>query len=69
MFAIPVPTTPKIKIKRIECCVFSKTKISENPEKYKIKQAGSSITAKFPVEIVSGYKSDKYFLIKFTFIA
>ena len=69
MFAIPVPTTPKIKMKRIECWVFSKTKTSENPEKYKIKQAGSNITAKLPVEIVSEDKSDKYFLIKFTFIA
>ena len=69
ILAIPVPTTPRISMKRTECCTLSTAITSKKPEKNKTIKAGISKTKKFPVVILKGLKSDKYFLIRLTFVA
>ena len=69
IFAIPVPTTPKIRMYITDCCTSATPVISKKPEKNKTANAGNVSTKKFPVEIVKGLKSDMYFLIRLTLVA
>ena len=68
-FATPVPTIPKIITKNMAWCVAGKFTLLEKSVKHKIKIAGISITVKFPVVILKGFTSDRYFFTKFTFVA
>lgn len=67
--AIPVPITPKIKINQRECCTFSTWTTSAKSVKNKIPKAGKSNIKKFPVVMLKEVRSERYFLIRFTFVA
>ena len=59
---------------RIESTISStlsshNTSTRKKPKKNKTSRAGNSITKKFPVVILSGLKSERYFLIKLTLMA
>ena len=69
ILAIPVPKIASMAINIIDLCVSGSEAISKKPEKQSTTTAGISIIVKFPVLIVKGVRSERYFFIRLTFVA